>query len=57
MALGCIFSVHLAFDSNTGSECNSFDRVNMRMVGVPEASLDIWANQFVAKGYKIARRW
>jgi len=31
------------------------DRVNMRMVGVPEASLDIWANQFVAKGYKIAR--
>ncbi len=31
------------------------DRVNMRMVGVPEASLDQWANQFVAKGYKIAR--
>lgn len=31
------------------------DRVNMRMVGVPEASLDTWANQFVAKGYKIAR--
>lgn len=31
------------------------DRVNMRMVGVPEASLDNWANQFVAKGYKIAR--
>ncbi|KAF2140821.1 uncharacterized protein K452DRAFT_327169 [Aplosporella prunicola CBS 121167] len=31
------------------------DRVNMRMVGVPEASLDMWANQFVAKGYKIAR--
>jgi DNA mismatch repair protein MSH6 len=31
------------------------DRVNMRMVGVPEASLDYWANQFVAKGYKIAR--
>ena len=31
------------------------DRVNMRMVGVPEASLDIWANQFVVKGYKIAR--
>lgn len=31
------------------------DRVNMRMVGVPEASLDIWANQFVSKGYKIAR--
>ena len=31
------------------------DRVNMRMVGVPEMSLDYWANQFVAKGFKIAR--
>ncbi|GKZ20743.1 DNA mismatch repair protein msh6 [Aspergillus brasiliensis] len=31
------------------------DRVNMRMVGVPEMSLDHWANQFVAKGFKIAR--
>ncbi|KAF2859047.1 DNA mismatch repair protein Msh6 [Piedraia hortae CBS 480.64] len=31
------------------------DRVNMRMVGVPEASLDHWANQFVAKGFKIAK--
>ncbi|KAF4549637.1 MutS domain V-containing protein 1 [Elsinoe fawcettii] len=31
------------------------DRVNMRMVGVPESSLEYWANQFVAKGYKIAR--
>ncbi|KZF26251.1 putative DNA mismatch repair protein Msh6 [Xylona heveae TC161] len=31
------------------------DRVNMRMVGVPEMSLDHWASQFVAKGYKIAR--
>ena len=31
------------------------DRVNMRMVGVPEMSLDLWANQFVAKGFKIAR--
>jgi DNA mismatch repair protein MSH6 len=30
-------------------------RVNMSMVGVPEAVLDHWANQFVAKGYKIAR--
>jgi len=30
-------------------------RVGMGMVGVPEASLDHWANQFVAKGYKIAR--
>lgn len=27
----------------------------MRMVGVPEMSLDHWVNQFVAKGYKIAR--
>jgi len=31
------------------------DRVNMRMVGVPESSLDYWAAQFVAKGFKIAR--
>ncbi|KAF2476637.1 DNA mismatch repair protein Msh6 [Lindgomyces ingoldianus] len=31
------------------------DRVNMRMVGVPEASLDQWASQFVAKGFKVAR--
>lgn len=31
------------------------DRVNMCMVGVPEASLDQWASQFVAKGYKVAR--
>ena len=31
------------------------DRVNMRMVGVPESSLPMWANQFVAKGFKIAR--
>ncbi|EHY52552.1 DNA mismatch repair protein msh6 [Exophiala dermatitidis] len=31
------------------------DRVNMRMVGVPESSLEMWANQFVAKGFKVAR--
>jgi DNA mismatch repair protein MSH6 len=31
------------------------DRVNMRMVGVPESNLEQWANQFVAKGFKIAR--
>jgi DNA mismatch repair protein MSH6 len=31
------------------------DRVNMRMCGVPESSLELWANQFVAKGFKIAR--
>src|SRR3569833_3068508 len=31
------------------------DRDNMRMVGVPESSLDMWVNQFVAKGYKVAR--
>ncbi|ORY57769.1 muts domain V-domain-containing protein [Pseudomassariella vexata] len=31
------------------------DRVNMRMVGVPESSLDTWVNQFIAKGYKVAR--
>jgi DNA mismatch repair ATPase MutS len=27
------------------------DRVNMRMVGVPEMSFDMWAAQFVARGY------
>ncbi|KAK5635602.1 hypothetical protein RRF57_011314 [Xylaria bambusicola] len=31
------------------------DRVNMRMVGVPEGSLEMWQNQFIAKGYKVAR--
>lgn len=31
------------------------DRVNMRMVGVPESSLDQWVNQFIAKQYKVAR--
>lgn len=31
------------------------DRVNMSMVGVPEASLDLWQSQFIAKGYKVAR--
>lgn len=31
------------------------DRVNMRMVGVPEATFDLWAGKFVAKGYKVAR--
>ena len=31
------------------------DRVNMRMVGVPEASIDYWAAQFIAKGYKVAK--
>ncbi|KAK3317724.1 muts domain V-domain-containing protein [Cercophora scortea] len=31
------------------------DRVNMRMVGVPESSLELWVNQFVAKGFKVAR--
>ncbi|KAJ1907253.1 DNA mismatch repair protein msh6 [Tieghemiomyces parasiticus] len=31
------------------------DRVNMRMVGVPESSFEFWAAQFVAKGYKIAK--
>lgn len=30
------------------------DRVNMSMVGVPEMSLQHWANQFIAKGYKVA---
>ncbi|EPX73720.1 MutS protein [Schizosaccharomyces octosporus yFS286] len=31
------------------------DRVNMKMVGIPEASFDYWASQFVAKGFRIAR--
>ncbi|KAF4507651.1 hypothetical protein G6O67_004127 [Ophiocordyceps sinensis] len=31
------------------------DRVNMRMVGVPESSLDHWVNQFIAKQFKVAR--
>ncbi|PVU87242.1 hypothetical protein BB561_006417 [Smittium simulii] len=31
------------------------DRVNMRMVGVPESSFEHWASQFVAKGYKVAK--
>lgn len=31
------------------------DRVNMRMVGVPEATLDHWACQFIAKGFKVAK--
>lgn len=31
------------------------DRINMRMVGVPEASLDFWIAKFVAAGHKTAR--
>ncbi|KAL9544155.1 hypothetical protein MBANPS3_007766 [Mucor bainieri] len=31
------------------------DRVNMRMVGVPETSFDYWTAQFIAKGYKVAK--
>ena len=31
------------------------DRVNMRMVGVPEGSFEYWASQFIAKGYKVAK--
>ncbi|KAI8904067.1 muts domain V-domain-containing protein [Gorgonomyces haynaldii] len=31
------------------------DRVNMRMVGVPESSFEHWASQFIAKGYKVAK--
>lgn len=45
-------------DATIGHQLFGFkltDRVNMRMVGVPESALEIWANQFVAKGYKIAR--
>jgi DNA mismatch repair protein MSH6 len=45
-------------DATVGSQLFDLkltDRVNMRMVGVPESSLDHWAAQFVAKGFKIAR--
>ncbi|KAJ3053991.1 DNA mismatch repair protein msh6 [Rhizophlyctis rosea] len=31
------------------------DRVNMRMVGVPESSFEEWAGKFIAKGYRVAR--
>lgn len=31
------------------------DRINMRMVGVPEATFDYWAAKFVGKGYKVAK--
>ncbi|KAI9596421.1 muts domain V-domain-containing protein [Syncephalis fuscata] len=31
------------------------DRVNMRMVGVPESSFDFWVGKFIAKGYKVAK--
>ncbi|OMJ22240.1 DNA mismatch repair protein msh6 [Smittium culicis] len=31
------------------------DRVNMRMVGVPESSFEHWASKFVAKGFKVAK--
>ena len=30
-------------------------RVNMSMVGMPEYAFDMWAAQFIAKGYKVAR--
>ncbi|KAI8805196.1 DNA mismatch repair protein msh6 [Cladochytrium replicatum] len=31
------------------------DRVNMKMVGVPEKSFEYWAAQFIAKGHKVAK--
>ncbi|KAG2220729.1 hypothetical protein INT45_007341, partial [Circinella minor] len=31
------------------------DRVNMRMVGVPEMAFDYWASQFIARGFKVAK--
>ncbi|KAI9278907.1 muts domain V-domain-containing protein [Phascolomyces articulosus] len=31
------------------------DRVNMRMVGVPEMTFDFWAAQFIARGFKVAK--
>lgn len=45
-------------DANVGNQ--EFDlkitaRVNMSMVGVPEYTFDMWAAQFIARGYKVAR--
>ncbi|RKP15438.1 muts domain V-domain-containing protein, partial [Piptocephalis cylindrospora] len=31
------------------------DRVNMRMVGVPESGFPYWAGRFVSEGYRVAR--
>ncbi|KXX75457.1 DNA mismatch repair protein msh6 [Madurella mycetomatis] len=31
------------------------ERINMPMVGFPVSSFDTWANQFLSKGYKVAR--
>ncbi|CAG8545247.1 8999_t:CDS:2, partial [Paraglomus occultum] len=31
------------------------DRVNMRMVGIPEMSFEHWAGKFIAAGYKVAK--
>lgn len=31
------------------------ERVNMRMVGVPEGTFDFWAAKFVAKGHRVAK--
>ncbi|KAI9750520.1 MAG: DNA mismatch repair protein msh6 [Lichina confinis] len=45
-------------DATIGHQLFDFkltDRVNMRMVGVPESSLGHWVSQFVAKGFKVAR--
>ena len=45
-------------DADTGSKefnLKMTDRVNMRMVGVPEATFDFWAAKFVGKGYKVAK--
>lgn len=45
-------------DADIGSkefDLKMIDRVNMRMVGVPEATFEMWAARFVAAGYKVAR--
>jgi DNA mismatch repair protein MSH6 len=31
------------------------DRINMRMVGIPESSFDLWAAKFIAADYKVAK--
>jgi len=31
------------------------ERVNMRMVGVPEVTFELWSGRFVSRGYRVAR--
>lgn len=54
---GSFFELY-EMDADIGSkefDLKMVDRVNMRMVGVPEATFEMWAARFVAAGYKVAR--